>query len=467
MPKITRPKTRLKPFFWNKLTGPVTSSTIWNEISPDFSPDLSDLESTFSIDDATSKSSQLSVSSPKKQAVTTLLDITRANNVDIRRAILELDDNLLSVDDLKAIGKQLPTSEEITRIKDFEDIGKLAKADQYFSEIMVIPRLSHRLECMLFRRKLELEIEEIRPELDITRNASRELRSSTRFNRVLQTILAVGNALNGSSFRGNARGFQLDALAKLKETKTAKGGSTCPTLMHYIAKVLLKNNADLINFIEEMPHLEAAARVSVQTVTASIQSFVVGMDQVKEEIKQTQTSKSRWSNDRFVAVMQPFAIQMSTNVDAMKKMSTSLETELRSLFVYFGEPPDPPEAPKPEDFFGMVLLFSSSLQKAALEVHDAEAKLIPTTPKVVVEETPDAESSGSTLKATSDSLGQKHTLKPPPDSQGRAGGRTLGRGGFDEAIRSMRDGKRRARPGRPLSKIFVDGARDSRLYDRE
>lgn len=91
--------------------------------------------------------------------------------------------------------------------------------------------------------------------------------------------------------------------------------------MHYIAKVLLKNNADLINFIEEMPHLEAAARglslrmplllpfisvkiVSVQTVTASIQSFVVGMDQVKEEIKQTQTSKSRWSNDRFVAVMQ-------------------------------------------------------------------------------------------------------------------------------------------------------------------
>lgn len=32
---------------------------------------------------------------------------------DIRRAILELDDNLLSVDDLKAIGKQLPTSEEV------------------------------------------------------------------------------------------------------------------------------------------------------------------------------------------------------------------------------------------------------------------------------------------------------------------------------------------------------------------
>lgn len=40
-------------------------------------------------------------------------------------------------------------------------------------------------------------------------------------------------------------------------------------------------------------------------------------------------------------------------------------------------------------------LISWYSQKAALEVHDAEAKLIPTTPKVVVEETPDAESSGS------------------------------------------------------------------------
>ena len=32
---------------------------------------------------------------------------------EIRRALLELDDDLLSVDDLKAIGKQLPTTEEV------------------------------------------------------------------------------------------------------------------------------------------------------------------------------------------------------------------------------------------------------------------------------------------------------------------------------------------------------------------
>ena len=101
-------------------------------------------------------------------------------------------------------------------MKDFGDLSKLAKADQYFGQIMTIPRLSERLECMLYRRKLELEIEEIRPELNIVHLAAKEMRSSMRFKRVLQAVLAVGNALNGSTFRGGARGFQLEALLKVR-----------------------------------------------------------------------------------------------------------------------------------------------------------------------------------------------------------------------------------------------------------
>lgn len=36
---------------------------------------------------------------------------------DIRRALLELDDQKLSVDDLRAISRQLPTSEEVRTIE--------------------------------------------------------------------------------------------------------------------------------------------------------------------------------------------------------------------------------------------------------------------------------------------------------------------------------------------------------------
>lgn len=51
------------------------------------------------------------------------------------------------------------------------------------------------------------------------------------------------------------------------------------------------------------------------------------------------------------------------------------------------------------------------------------------------------------------------TVTPTGRSYGRAGGNTIQRGDFDQAIRGMLDGtqRRRRENHRPLSRIFVDG----------
>jgi diaphanous 1 len=86
-------------------------------------------------------------------------------------------------------------------------------------------------------------------------------------------VLKIGNTLNGGTFRGDARGFQLDTLIKvshtsheeicayrqLRDTRTGKG-ATCPTLLHYLAKVLLRTDPRLVLFHEDLPSLEAVAR---------------------------------------------------------------------------------------------------------------------------------------------------------------------------------------------------------------
>ena len=54
---------------------------------------------------------------------------------------------------------------------------------------MVIPRLAERLDCMLYRRRLELEIAEVKPDVDMVRNAGAELRSSIKFKQVLSVSL--------------------------------------------------------------------------------------------------------------------------------------------------------------------------------------------------------------------------------------------------------------------------------------
>lgn len=46
----------------------------------------------------------------------------------------------------------------------------------------------------------------------------------------------------------------------------------------------------------------------------------------------------------------------------MKNMGLSVESELKSLLAYYGETASGPDAIKPEDFFGLILSFSSSLQ---------------------------------------------------------------------------------------------------------
>jgi diaphanous 1 len=64
-----------------------------------------------------------------------MLSRIKLTPADIRKALLELDDNALSVDDLKAMERQTPTVEEVVRLKDFGDVSKLAKADQFFYQV--------------------------------------------------------------------------------------------------------------------------------------------------------------------------------------------------------------------------------------------------------------------------------------------------------------------------------------------
>ncbi|EJD01599.1 FH2-domain-containing protein [Fomitiporia mediterranea MF3/22] len=496
IPNIVLPGKRLRPFFWTKVTVQAAGPSVWDDVLSTGSSidlDLKELEETFSLEAAPSKVASSPQNSPRKTSVTTLLDTTRANNIlimltrikpslaDIKRALLTIDDSLLSVDDLKAISRHLPTTDEMKRIDEFGDVKQLAKADQYLKELSGIPRLSERINCMLYRRKLEIDIEETRPELDIVRQATKELRASTRFKQVLKTVLTVGNALNGSSFRGNARGFQLEALLKMKETKTVKSSPDCPTLLHYVSRVLLRSDPEVVNFLDDLPHLEAAARVSMQTVSAAVTTLASGLAQVQSEIKLQRQSRNVHSDDRFVQVMEPFVVQVTSSIQALENMNRAVESDLKSLMAYYGEMADSPEGPKPEDFFSLIVSFSSALRKAALEVHDAQTKAqqsaasaITNGKKTAVPPSTNSDQSTiqakkpppSTPSATSaapPTSGGGFLVPPPPPIPAESHAadsrhRSVGRGELDATIKSMRKGVRRERNARPLSKMFLDGS---------
>lgn len=105
------------------------------------------------------------------------------------------------------------TSRRSVRVSFFR-FGRLTD-DTRIRQIARIPRLQVRLECMLFRRRVELDLQETTPDLEKLSSATQELRSSARFKKVLQIVLCIGNALNTSTFRGGASGFAMEALVSL------------------------------------------------------------------------------------------------------------------------------------------------------------------------------------------------------------------------------------------------------------
>ncbi|CAG8761717.1 9161_t:CDS:2, partial [Ambispora leptoticha] len=203
-----RPKVPLKQLFWSKIPANNINQTVWKDIPEIYiSLRFDELDELFTKNTAVSSNkSKLDNANliAKKPLVTTLLDFNRANNIaimlarikmpysEVRDAVLELDDEKLTVENLRAIKQYVPSTEEIELVREYDgDLSNLGNAEKYIKEIMVIPRLSERLTCMIFRRRFEIEAEELLPDISILRDAHMELKNSEKFKKLLKTVLAI------------------------------------------------------------------------------------------------------------------------------------------------------------------------------------------------------------------------------------------------------------------------------------
>ncbi|KAK5815260.1 hypothetical protein F5H01DRAFT_212552 [Linnemannia elongata] len=268
--------------------------------------------------------------------------------------------------------------------------------------------------------------------MDVLRLTIEELHSSRRLKSLLKTVLLIGNHLNATSFRGNAYGFQLDALLKIRDTKgvdNIKPGAS--TLLHYLAKSIHSKDPNLLKFLEEVPHLEAAARISVPTLMNSCNSLVAGMNQIKEEIRVLKRIRISPPNDHFIDVMEKFAEANEEGIQKIVELGQGLEQDLKKLLIFYGE--DPVNT-KPEDFFGMLVSFSTMLQKSQLENEAMAKRLLAKANQANKTTNRAAGSAGNTALSVA----------------------AIRDGHLDDAIRGLRSGLRRNRKDRPMSHLYSE-----------
>ena len=141
---------------------------------------------------------------------------------------------------LETLDKHQPTAEEIDmlveHVREYGEEG-LDKPDLFCYRLTRIPRFELRLNTLIVRLTLNDGLQSIEAKLAAFRDTCDKVRKSEQLRYLFGVILAVGNVLNaGNASRGQADGFQLDVVPKLKEFKSSDGSST---LLHFVVNQLI------------------------------------------------------------------------------------------------------------------------------------------------------------------------------------------------------------------------------------
>eukprot|EP01028_Stygiella_incarcerata_P000190 TRINITY_DN1027_c2_g1_i3.p1 TRINITY_DN1027_c2_g1~~TRINITY_DN1027_c2_g1_i3.p1 ORF type:complete len:548 (+),score=205.67 TRINITY_DN1027_c2_g1_i3:124-1644(+) len=471
-----KPSSQLKAFHWKKLPNMKVAQTVWiqkklAEKTKDVAMDTESLETLFAAkkkasagDDDSSKAAKVA-----KPTVVTLLDPKRAQNVaillgstfkkvsfpDIRKWILNMDESHLTAQHVISLSQVVPQPDEIETLQSYsEDISKLGSSEQFFLELMQIPRLETRLSSWIFKRKFDTQLQELRPNIDALIDAAKEMRESERFMKFLQVVLAIGNFVNGGSFRANAYGFQLNCLTKLQETKSLDGKTT---LLDYVVEHCLRKSPEILEFPSDMAHVEDAIRVSITNLQQETAQVQKGMKMVQVELKQ---SAYDTEGDSFKEVMEAFERRGSEDLDAMMDRFKTMEETMEKLAMYFGE--DPAKF-SPEEFFGEIgkfmTMLAASKKKVAIEMEKKRLE----KPKTA---TPAKESASS--KGISERKDGGKKGKEGGTGEGAEGGEKEkeGRGLLNDLFSSIADGtafrKRRQQQQQKMPQVDLMSLKSAR-----
>ncbi|XP_052165268.1 formin-like protein 6 isoform X1 [Oryza glaberrima] len=389
-------RSNLKPLHWVKVTRAMQGS-LWEESQktdeaskpPVF--DMSELEHLFSAvlpssDGKRSDKSGSRASGSKPEKIH-LIDLRRANNCgimltkvkmplpDLMSAILTLDDTVLDADQVENLIKFTPTKEEAELLKGYKgDKQVLGECEQFFMELMKLPRVDSKLRVFLFKIQFPSQVSDLKRSLNIVNSSAEEIRGSAKLKRIMQTILSLGNALNQGTARGSAVGFRLDSLLKLSDTRARNNKMT---LMHYLSKVLSEKLPELLDFPKDLASLELAAKVQLKSLAEEMQAINKGLEKVEQEL--TTSENDGPVSEIFRKTLKDFLSGAEAEVRSLTSLYSNVGRNADALALYFGE--DPARCP-----FEQVVITLQNFVRLFVRSHDENCKQLDLEKKKALKE---------------------------------------------------------------------------------
>ncbi|XP_074296681.1 formin-like protein 5 [Silene latifolia] len=249
---IDASKTKLKPFFWDKVMANPDHAMVWDQIkagSFQFNEEM--IESLFgyvAVENKNEKKKDSSLNPHPGPQPVQLIEQKKAQNLSILLRALNVttkevsdalqEGNELPSELLETLIKMAPTVEEELKLRLFDgELSQLGLAERFLKEMVDIPFAFKRIEVLLFMGTLHEEATIVQENLVTLEAACKELRNSRLFLKLLEAVLKTGNRMNDGTYRGGAQAFKLDTLLKLADVKGTDGKTT---LLHFVVQEIIR-----------------------------------------------------------------------------------------------------------------------------------------------------------------------------------------------------------------------------------
>ncbi|XP_072867967.1 formin-2 isoform X2 [Chlorocebus sabaeus] len=314
------------------------------------------------------------LSNKRSQAVGILMSSLHLDMKDIQHAVVNLDNSVVDLETLQALYENRAQSDELEKIekhgrssKDKENAKSLDKPEQFLYELSLIPNFSERVFCILFQSTFSESICSIHRKLELLQKLCETLKNGPGVMQVLGLVLAFGNYMNGGNkTRGQADGFGLDILPKLKDVKSSDNSRS---LLSYIVSYYLRNfdeDAGKEQCLFPLPEPQDLFQASQM----KFEDFQKDLRKLKKDLKACEVEAGKVYQVSSKEHMQPFKENMEqfiiqAKIDQEAEENSLTETHkcfLETTAYFFMKPKLGEKEVSPNAFFSIWHEFSSDFK---------------------------------------------------------------------------------------------------------
>lgn len=376
--KAVNPPKSMKPLYWTRIVAPIKSPTptpvvdtvdgdgpvendevtleeeeLWKKIDETNLDNLDEFTELFSRQGVVPKA-KTATPLPKIKTIK-VLDSKRSQNVgifvrsvhvdfsEIEHAIYHCDTSVVSLETLQHIMEIRATNEELVMIQ--EAISMHEKSDtteiqpaldppeNFLMKISKISCSVERISCIVFQAEFDEQCTMVSRKLSTLKFICEFLVDNDGLKEVFSIILTLGNFMNGGNRqRGQADGFGLEILGKLKDVKSKDPKIT---LLHFIVKTYIercrKSGIAIIDLVAPVPNPNDVEKM-----------LSIDFDECRQQLKtlKTKVEECRKTTEKVIKAspvdgVQPFKAKMEEFLEmAIKKVDSRYQKLEECQFIF-------------------------------------------------------------------------------------------------------------------------------------